>query len=365
MLFGASVIGREFSMPVLEQVLERKQDLVPNLLQLQSLELILEKDEASEFEYLFKHFLIQEVAYNTILLNKRKDLHALIARAIEHLYPDRLVEFYELLAFHYEKAEEWDKAAEYLSRSGHKVKQMYSAEESKGFFERKKVAVTKLYESVSAKGSFLATIKAITPPLIALLIPIVPIFIYVRLLGRSHGEDFSGEIIVGILASLLLVWYVISLWFLGVVPFLRGRPKLYDLMEDQIRVIYRDRTTLSIHFSEIASLRYFDPKVNKARPLKYRILDPFGRLSGKEVLSPGLWLREVFLNILPPYSFGFGAGKGEVHVRLNTGYAILRALVPWWNTPVRSRDLSLLPFDAHEFYAQLEVALAKWRLKGK
>ncbi len=71
-----------------------------------------------------------------MLVNKRKELHASIAHAIETLYPDRLVEYYELLAFHYEKAELWDKAAEYLSRSGHKVRQMYSREESEGFFER-------------------------------------------------------------------------------------------------------------------------------------------------------------------------------------------------------------------------------------
>ncbi|MCK5572818.1 MAG: AAA family ATPase, partial [Bacteroidetes bacterium] len=116
-LLRASVIGREFSKPLLEQVVERKGELAPDLSELRSLELILHGDEAKEYDFLFKHFLIQEVAYNTILLNKRKELHAGIARAVEQLYADRLVEFYELLAFHYEKAEEWDKAAEYLSKS--------------------------------------------------------------------------------------------------------------------------------------------------------------------------------------------------------------------------------------------------------
>ena len=58
--------------------------MVPSLHELRSLELILENDEAREFEYLFKHFLIQEVAYNTMLVNKRKELHASIAHAIEN-----------------------------------------------------------------------------------------------------------------------------------------------------------------------------------------------------------------------------------------------------------------------------------------
>jgi len=88
--------------------------LEKTLNELKSLELILEKQEAEEFDYLFKHYLIQEVAYNTILVNKRKELHGAIAQAIENLYTDRLHEFYEVLAFHYEKAEKWDKAAEYL-----------------------------------------------------------------------------------------------------------------------------------------------------------------------------------------------------------------------------------------------------------
>jgi hypothetical protein len=75
-------------------------------------------------------------------------------------------------------------------------------------------------------------------------------------------------------------------------------------------------------------------------------------------------MQEAVLNILPPYAFGFGSGEGEVHIELNEGYRFLRALIPWWNTPVRSKDLSLLPFDAREFAVQLEVALAKWRKRA-
>jgi class 3 adenylate cyclase len=360
-LFGASVIGREFSAPLLEHVVERKGDLVPNLHELRSLELILQNKEAREYQYLFKHFLIQEVAYNTILLNKRKELHASIARAIERLYPDRLMEFYEILAFHYEKAEQWDKAAEYLSRSGHKVGQMYSAEESKGFFERKEVAVKKLYQSASARPSVGGTMKSITPPLLAMLIPIVPIFQYVRWLGRSKADDWLVQLAVGVVISLMLIWYALSLWFLGVVPFLRGRPKLYDLLENAVRVIYKDGTTLTIEFAEIDAIHFHSPAANRARPIWQKLIDPFGRIGEYGGLTFGRWLRGVVLNVLPPYSFGFGSSENEIQVRLNEGYRLMRALIPWWNTPVKSRDLSLTPFDAREFYVQLEVALTKWK----
>ncbi len=281
-LFGASVIGREFSRPLLERVVGAKGDLAPELTELRSLELILQNEEAREFEYLFKHFLIQEVAYNTMLVNKRKELHASIARAIEQLYADRLMEYYELLAFHYEKAELWDKAAEYLSRSGHKARQMFSREESEGFFERKELAVKALYQSESARAGPGAALKAILPPLLAMLVPILPIFGLIRIIGTAQSADVVMQIVVGALASLLLVWYTLTLWYLGVVPFLRGRPRLYDLMEDRIRVIFKDKTSLSIHFSEIERLHLWDEKTNALRPWKYRLLDPLGRLDAAE-----------------------------------------------------------------------------------
>jgi hypothetical protein len=71
----------------------------------------------------------------------------------------------------------------------------------------------------------------------------------------------------------------------------------------------------------------------------------------------------VVFNILPPYSFGFGSGEGEVHIVLREGYRVLRALIPWWNTAVKSKDLSLLPFDAKEFTGQLQVAIMRWNKK--
>ncbi len=195
-----------------------------------------------------------------------------------------------------------------------------------------------------------------------MLIPILPIFFYIRILGKSHSEDQITMIVVGVLASLLCIWYVLSLWYLGVVPFLRGRPKMYDLQEDKVRVLYRDGTTLTIDFAEIESLRFVDAKSRAERPFLKKLLDPFGRLSPDTHLRFGVWVRDVVLNILPPYSFGFGAGRAEVLVRLHAGYMALRAFLPWLNSPVRSRELSLVPFDAKEFCAQLEVALRKWRL---
>jgi class 3 adenylate cyclase len=364
LLFSASSIGREFSRPVLEKV-QNKNDISRNLRELLAVELILEKEESKRMEYLFKHYLIQDVAYNTILHAKRKEIHAEIANAIESLYADRLPEFYELIAFHYEKAEQWDKAAEYLSRSGHKVHQIYSKEESKNFFKRKEVAMQKLFQSGSAKWSLWATMKAITPPLIAMLIPILPIFAYIRLLGKARTPDFTLILVVSIVASLLCIWYAVSLWHLGVIPFLRGRPKLYDLSEDQVRVLFPDGSNLAIHFSEIESMRFFDPEANGKRPLKYKLIDPMSRIADYSDLTFRKWFSEVILNLLPPYSFGFGSRKGEIHVLLKTGYRAMRILVPWFNSPVRSKDMSLLPFAPKAFFEQFQVAFEQWKRAKK
>jgi hypothetical protein len=158
----------------------------------------------------------------------------------------------------------------------------------------------------------------------------------------------------------------VSLWFLGVVPFLRGRPTLYDVMEDKVRIIFKDGSNLSVHFSEIDTLRLFDPAVYSSRPLVYKLIDPFSRIVDYSRLSFRVWWEDVALNILPPYSFGFGSRQAEIHIRLKTGYRAMRILVPWFNSPLRSRDLGLMPFDPGEFLGQLRGAFAKWKdLKRK
>ncbi len=360
-LFSAAVIGREFSRPILEQVVEMNSDLDRKLNELKSLELILEKQEAQEFDYLFKHYLIQEVAYNTILVNKRKELHAAIAHAIENLYADRLHEFYELLAFHYEKAEEWEKAAEYLGRSGNKAKQIFSKDESEDFFQRKEVAIQKIYEAQSKKRSFWGTIKTLTPPLIALLIPILPIYWYILLLGNNKFNFTETSILLGIVVSILCIWYSMTMWFLGVVPFLRGRPKLYDLLENQVRIIFQDGSTLSIDFSDIQTVRYLDREIRRSRSLIRKLIDPFCRVATNKKLGISTWLRDILLNVLPPYSFGLGSKDGEIHVQKKRGRRFFRILLPWTNSPKRSKDISLFPYAPWEFFEQFRIAFYSWK----
>ncbi|MHC4459177.1 MAG: adenylate/guanylate cyclase domain-containing protein, partial [Planctomycetota bacterium] len=106
----ASVVGRDFAFRILQTITGMRQELKSYLLNLQGLEFIYEKSLFPELEYVFKHALTQEVAYNSLLQKRRTEIHEKIGRAIEELWPDRLEEFYEMLAHHYSKSENAEKA---------------------------------------------------------------------------------------------------------------------------------------------------------------------------------------------------------------------------------------------------------------
>jgi len=126
----ASVIGREFPFPILQTVTGMKKKLETCLLELQALEFIYERSTFPELEYIFKHALTQQVAYSSLLVKKRKEVHESIGQAIEALYPNRLDEFYEALAFHFKNGSSADKAIQYLTKAAEKCIDRYAVEES-------------------------------------------------------------------------------------------------------------------------------------------------------------------------------------------------------------------------------------------
>jgi class 3 adenylate cyclase/tetratricopeptide (TPR) repeat protein len=117
-LEAASVIGRAFLYRLLKKVTEPVRDLDRHLNTLTAAELIREKQKVPELEYVFKHALVQESTYESILLKRRLELHGKAASAIETLFADRRDEFASVLAYHYAKAEQWEKAQEYLFKAG-------------------------------------------------------------------------------------------------------------------------------------------------------------------------------------------------------------------------------------------------------
>ena len=130
----ASVIGRDFAFRILQTITDTREGLKSNLLNLQGLEFIYEKSLFPELEYIFRHALSQEVAYNSLLLKSRKEIHEKIGKAIEELYPDRLEEFYEMLAYHYSRSNNEEKASHYLKLSGDKAVNNFSTPEAYRFY---------------------------------------------------------------------------------------------------------------------------------------------------------------------------------------------------------------------------------------
>ena len=117
----ASVIGREFTVRLLDRIADLQTRLGGALDNLKGLELIYETARFPELAYMFKHALTHDVAYSTLLIERRRALHRAVAEAIEELYSDRLAEHYERLAEHYSAAEDWNQAFGYLDKAGDKA----------------------------------------------------------------------------------------------------------------------------------------------------------------------------------------------------------------------------------------------------
>jgi predicted ATPase len=132
----ASVIGREFTVRLLQRISDTRAGLEDLLAELKSLELIYEKAFFPELSYMFKHALTHQVAYSTLLLERRKSLHRTVATGIEELYNDRLAEMYEMLAHHYYQGEEWRKALDYSVKAARKAAGSFANEEAMAYFDQ-------------------------------------------------------------------------------------------------------------------------------------------------------------------------------------------------------------------------------------
>jgi class 3 adenylate cyclase/predicted ATPase len=118
----AAVIGREFTEPVLQRVVELSEiDLTAALQKLTSAEFVYEEALYPQAQYTFKHALTQEVAYNSLLSERRLTLHEQVAEAIAAVFEGRLEEHLSDLARHYSHSRNVEKAIEYSQRAGERA----------------------------------------------------------------------------------------------------------------------------------------------------------------------------------------------------------------------------------------------------
>jgi class 3 adenylate cyclase/tetratricopeptide (TPR) repeat protein len=147
LLQTAAVIGKDVPFPLLQAIAELPEGALRGALtHLQAAEFLYEASLFPELEYTFKHALTQEVAYGSLLQERRRTIHARIVEAIERLSPDRMDEQVERLAYHALRGEVWGKALGYFHQAGAKAAARSAHREAVGCFEQALVALDHLPE---------------------------------------------------------------------------------------------------------------------------------------------------------------------------------------------------------------------------
>ncbi|HKO22176.1 MAG TPA: adenylate/guanylate cyclase domain-containing protein, partial [Candidatus Eisenbacteria bacterium] len=159
MLQLGAVIGREFTRRLVDRLAQARDPSDDLLRELTALELILERRLYPELAYMFKHALTQDVAYESLLVQRRRELHALVGHAIEELYADRLPEHYEVLAHHFFKAEDWTRALTYLLKAAEKATLAFGMRQALTHYDHALVAVDRLQDRVPA-ATVIAILRA-------------------------------------------------------------------------------------------------------------------------------------------------------------------------------------------------------------
>jgi class 3 adenylate cyclase/tetratricopeptide (TPR) repeat protein len=144
----AAVVGTDVALPLLQAIAELPEaTLHGGLAHLQAAEFLYEIRLFPEREYTFKHALTHEVAYGTLLQERRRALHARIVEALEALAGERVAEQVERLAHHALRGERWDKALTYFQQAGAKAGSRFAYREAVACFEQALAALQHLPES--------------------------------------------------------------------------------------------------------------------------------------------------------------------------------------------------------------------------
>src|SRR5438445_4755625 len=135
-LQGASVVGRRFGVPLVSRVLETSRDeIAGHLKDLHGLDFVFPSVPEPEPMYSFKHALTQDVVYGGVLERRRRQFHAAAGQGLEELYAGRLDEVVELLAHHFGRSAEAEKAVDYTLLAAEKVQRRWANTEAVAYFE--------------------------------------------------------------------------------------------------------------------------------------------------------------------------------------------------------------------------------------
>jgi class 3 adenylate cyclase len=271
----ASVIGREFSERLLRTV-ANEENLESQLHRLRELEFIYEKEITPELLYLFKHYLTQEATYNSILVQKRKEMHGHVAAAIEQIYKDSLDSYYSVLAQHYEKAADHRRAFECYRLAGDKAQDTTSVSAALQLYERGEAALQMLHQDrpgLRNKWKTFAVIGVLS-------------FAWMYAVGwhasRVNGTQFHVDKYLALcLGSFLIVFggfvFLTTRWSFLVYPDrirIRSKTRVINIPFERITgvqvISFRHRPTPRVIWAELRI--FFDPRYPKYGLGQIRVL---------------------------------------------------------------------------------------------
>jgi len=148
LLQSAAVIGKDIPFGLLHGIAGlSEEELRRGLAHLQAAEFLYEASLFPDLEYTFKHALTHDVAYGSLLQDRRRELHAQVVETVEALYADRLTEQIERLAHHAFRGEVWAKAVSYLRQAAAKAQARSANREAIAYLEQALAALAHLPES--------------------------------------------------------------------------------------------------------------------------------------------------------------------------------------------------------------------------
>jgi class 3 adenylate cyclase/tetratricopeptide (TPR) repeat protein len=151
----AAVLGRIFAQRALMATCaaapppEQIEDVEPHLGILTYEELVRERVHDPELEYIFKHALTQEAAYELLLIRRRKELHRRAGEVLEELYPEQRAELASALAYHFRLGEDWQRAADYAMGAGAQAVKVYAMNEALAYYDDAYEALKKVSDASS------------------------------------------------------------------------------------------------------------------------------------------------------------------------------------------------------------------------
>ena len=295
-----SVIGREFPLSLVRDAVPQPEEELYRLLSsLQSKEFLYEQPAFPEVEYIFKHALTQEVAYGTVLQERRKALHERTAQAIEALYSSSLEDHYSELAHHYSRSGNTKKAVEYLGLAGQQAVQRSANEEAIVHLTAARELLKALPDTPEHAQQELALLITLGPALMATKSPAVreleQVYTRAQELCQQVGETpqlfpvLSGLCVFHMVRGAFRTGHELAEQFLRLAQRIQDPaflPEAHLLVGQSLFYFCGEFAAARHHFEQ--GIACYDPKQHRSQAFLYGVADP-GVFCRTEV-AHALWL---------------------------------------------------------------------------